>query len=396
MRYPAIPYQIANIASGAKFSEDLTFDTSVLICKEVVQSSSKPSFACEHGIPAVTADWLWDSICKGKLMSFEMYLAQRWVPRRNAVERDDRATGTANDASKATTRLERNDSGVLASDLGNSKRIDLGVRTSARVRQNGTTSHAETAFSEGSNTTIPKGSSKPPNETSSNSTTPRPQPIPLHERSVNASPKSSPSPPKPPTQQPLKLDPTVGDPSYSLGPAISSLLAHHQRAASNASERPPLARRRRQLLGRAPSNLSNRSYSRASSIDTMNTDGLGTPIEPSNQSALPSQTVVNGKPSLAQAKDSKDPFATLRAYAEEAEQAESEEGPEVQLTQLSYEDPHGKAWRERLVRKMGGGDEELGETGPRRTTVMSVVVEDVSSRTSTKGIAGRTRAAAGK
>ena len=120
----------------------------------------------------------------------------------------------------------------------------------------------------------------------------------------------------------------------------------------------------------------------------MNTDGLGTPIEPSNQSALPSQT-VNGKPSLTKPKDSKDPFATLRAYAEEAEQAESQEGPEVQLTQLGYEDPHVKAWRDRVVRKMGGG-EELEETSQRRTTVS--VVEDLPFGTM-KGIAGRTRAA---
>ena len=121
----------------------------------------------------------------------------------------------------------------------------------------------------------------------------------------------------------------------------------------------------------------------------MNTDGLGTPIEASNQSALPSQT-VNGKPSLTRLMDSKDPFATLRAYAEEAERAESQEGPEVQLTQLSYEDPHVKAWRDRVVKKMGGGEEEFEETSRRRATAS--VVEDVSSGM-TKGIAGRTRAA---
>ena len=123
----------------------------------------------------------------------------------------------------------------------------------------------------------------------------------------------------------------------------------------------------------------------------MNTDGLGTPIEPSNHSALPSQTVNGKKPSLSRPKETKDPFATLRAYAEEAERAESQEGPEVQLTQLGYEDPHVKAWRDRVVRKMGGGEEELEERGQRKATVS--VVEDVVPFGTTKGIAGRTRAA---
>ncbi|KAL8795071.1 MAG: hypothetical protein Q9195_002368 [Heterodermia aff. obscurata] len=376
---------------GAKFGEDLTFDTSVLICKEVAQTSSKPSFARDHGIPAVTADWLWDCISKGELISFEMYLTQPWVPRRNALEWDDRATSKANKDSKATTRLERKESGVLASNPGNSQRIDLGVTTPARIPQSSRNSCVETSCSVDSDTTIPKEFPKPHNETKlSSSTTLRSQTIPLHERSSNASAKCSPSPPKPPTQQRLKPDPTQRDPPSSLGPAISSLLAHHQRAASNSSNAPdrPLGRRRRQLLGRAPSNLSNRSFSRASSIDTMNTDGLGTPIEPSNQSALPSQD-VNGKPSTTKPNESKDPFATLKAYAEEAEQAESREGPEVQLTQLSYEDPRVKAWRDRVVRKMGGGD-ELEETSHRKTTAS--VVEDAPFGT-TKGIAGRTRAA---
>ena len=129
----------------------------------------------------------------------------------------------------------------------------------------------------------------------------------------------------------------------------------------------------------------------------MNTDGLGTPLEASNPSMRPSQK-ANSK-----LKDTKDPFAALRAYAEEAEQEEKKGEMEMQMTQLGYEDPDVKAWRARVVKKMGGGDEFEGERGEGTGTgtglgvgaeVVKVakVVKDVTYG-KTKGVAARTRAA---
>lgn len=123
----------------------------------------------------------------------------------------------------------------------------------------------------------------------------------------------------------------------------------------------------------------------------MNTDGLGTPLEPSNHSVRPSQS-THAKAANSKLKDTKDPFATLRAYAEEAEQAESQQSNDVQLTQLGYEDPDVKAWRDRVVRKMGGGEELDAESRGNGRMASGRVVEDVSLG-GTKGIAGRTRAA---
>lgn len=330
----------------------------------------------------MTADWLWDCIRRRELLPFDKYLTQPVVPKGEAVEPvtlETQGPSNFNEPSKATTRLGQKGSGVASPNSGSSNPKDA-MKTLAPMRHSSSTSCANTSFDAESDTTVTKHSSA----------TPHPQTVPLHEISANASPKPSPSPPKPPSQHPTKTDRTQEETPSSLGPAISSLLAHHQRAVSNAAERPPLGRRRRQLLGRAPSNLSNRSLSRASSVDTMNTDGLGTPLEPSNHSVRPSQS-AHGKAANSKLKDTKDPFATLRAYAEEAEQAESQQSNDVQLTQLGYEDPDVKAWRDRVVRKMGGGEELDAESQANGRKATGRVLEDVSLG-GTKGIAGRTRA----
>ena len=91
----------------------------------------------------------------------------------------------------------------------------------------------------------------------------------------------------------------------------------------------------------------------------------------------------------------KDPFAQLRAYDEEVEErerAEREGMVEMQLTQLGYEDPSGREWRERVARKMGGeiSEDELGKE-PRRE-----VVRDVGGGRKGESVAGRTRAMGGR
>ena len=148
-----------------------------------------------------------------------------------------------------------------------------------------------------------------------------------------------------------------------------------------------MGRRRRQLLGRATSNISNHSngsagaaaaLSRASSVDTINTDGLGTPLDHSHNS----YPVVVRKTSLD--------IPSLKAlhYADLGSplDAEADKQNLQQCTQLGYEDPDVKAWRERVMRKMGGGGEEKGE-GRRVMRVTGTVVDSKVG----KGVAGRTR-----
>lgn len=188
---------------------------------------------------------------------------------------------------------------------------------------------------------------------------------PLTEISPNPTPRPSLSPDKPfePAKPPLPQH-------NSLSTAITSLLAHHQRGPTNSSfssaistttapldqAHPPRRRRKRQLLGRAPSNLSARSLgSRASSVDTMNTDGVGTPLEPASFHAKCSGKVVHDSAKA-------DPMTFYAQHQDEEEDASKQE---LQLTQLGYEDPEVGAWRERVVRKMKGGG--LKEKTPRKT-----------------------------
>lgn len=241
-----------------------------------------------------------------------------------------------------------------------------------------------------------------PKETTRPSSQPRP--VPLKERSPNS-----------PTGLPISPSKTVGhNPSISrhnsdrdaLTDAITSLLAHHKgvhshvdldnkstiskRALSNSvgadNAESTRRRRTRQLLGRAASNLSNRSgsgnalplntgLSRASSIGTLNTDDLGTPIDTSV--AAPGVAVIpaaaNAGVGTVASKSISLTTSALTSHdellaTENDDDYEAVEKP-VQLTQVGYEDPEAGKWRARLMRKIGarqkgkdGQMEEEGET----------------------------------
>ena len=96
--------------------------------------------------------------------------------------------------------------------------------------------------------------------------------------------------------------------------------------------------------------------SRASSIDTINTDGLGTPLESSN----------------AAAGNESDSLATLLGH-ETREESHRRPDDYLQMTQLGYEDPNVQAWRERVVKKMGG----VTEVGTGITEGVGVKVKSI-------------------
>jgi len=177
-------------------------------------------------------------------------------------------------------------------------------------------------------------------------------PVPLRELSPNSPPK--PPPPLAKSQESASSISAQAD-KDSLSTAISSLLAHHKRDSKKAPPSVPaepsgLGRRKRKLFGRAPSNLSTCSngsigISRASSVDTMNTDGLGTPLEVVHPATLKA--------------DVKDPLtASLLASYDEHDNANDNGSENLPMTQLGYEDPEAGAWRERLMNKMNGGSKD--------------------------------------
>lgn len=100
------------------------------------------------------------------------------------------------------------------------------------------------------------------------------------------------------------------------------------------------------------------NLSRASSVDTMNTDGLGTPLELTNPT-LPSNGIGLRKNSTSSARDQL--TAALLAGTQDQEALNAEEQAKLQMTQVGYEDPEAGMWRARLMRKAGRAEGENGD-----------------------------------
>ena len=181
--------------------------------------------------------------------------------------------------------------------------------------------------------------------------------LPLQEMDPNSPPKRS-----TPRTRSLDLYKPPPDPLQEQASqlnALSSILAA-QRGASKPTANVPFneSRRKKRLLGRAASNLSTGSggnpleLSRASSVDTVNTDGLGTPIESaapilSRSHSIPKkQTLGNCKNSIT--------AAALAAFHDDKRVDGDGVGRFPMTQQLEYEDPEERAWRERLLKKMNG------------------------------------------
>lgn len=383
---------------GATYSEFFTPDASVLVCNTKSPQVQKLHHALRWKVPIVTADWIWDCIREGELKPFEEYLVR--VPSRKLLIEDSVQSVELPDSGresrgnrKPLTRIGKNTESPPEPRLETSKHKLItqslsdtnpkSIRKSPSITGESLPQHGETDKEHDAQniTFVHENESHDTNLDISRSTSA------LREISVNSSPKQStvksPSPPPKPVAR-LEYE------EDSLGPAISSLLAHHQRssagsAARTFSEKPALGRRRRQLLGRATSNLSMRSngsigLSRASSVDTINTEGLGTPLESSD-------TVTgNGSESLG----------TLLGY-DEREGSHQSPDDYLQMTQLGYEDPNVQVWRDRVVKKMGGTTEiGAGDTEGVGTRVKSIgVVKDAKGK-GAQGVAKRTRQAMGK
>lgn len=391
---------------GASYEEYFTSNASVLVCNSKVPSAQKSYHAQRWNVPIVTADWIWDCIKAGQLRPFGIYLIQssphgtpangpplldsegsrkstsgKILSSRSSKTKDINQTsehnlGRTNDDHPVVpiSNITR-DAGVNSSKVNN-RFLDVDEQTQNDRRIP-------------SDECLPAGM-KPLNDDE----TPKPEELSrgiaysynvssttLQEISANKSPKPLLSPVKSPTRSPTRPL-SIYQEEDSLGPAISDLLAHHQRSSAGGvvrvvSEPRAPGRRRKQLFGRALSSGS-LGFSRASSIDTLNTDGLGTPLESST------------------AKNEPDPLAALHGYREPDNSQDTSE-QHLQLTQLGYEDPDVQEWRNRIVKKMGGMTEsETGnsEGAGKRIKSIGVVIDVLKG--GTEGVAKRTRQAMGR
>lgn len=397
---------------SATYDEFFTPKASVLLCNAVTPGHEKLLHAQLWGVPAVKAEWLWNCIRRGESYPFGPYLIQ---PLRdlNQVSRSAE-TPSSQDKSVKSRKSEKS---IKSTDMTSrrSTKILLPPEEKDRHLAKDTPSsckHIHVVDPEPWSITAPRPSgidgNQPPDTNTTDGTTMTahtdlddesshtlcPTSGPLHEISLNTSqlrrstsPEKFPQPSASAEQMPSPQKPDSTT-SSTLGPAISSLLAHHQRtstnvgpSASSSSDQPRPYRRRRQLLGRARSNLSSHSInlSRASSIDTMNTDGLGTPLEPIN--VIKSDNTKNNN------NDNKAGFQPI--WSADQEDPDREEPP-LQMTQLGYEDETVKAWREKVDAKMGVGyGKAKGKGTPGKGKPKDVATGEL-------GISKRTRLASGR
>lgn len=408
---------------GATYDEFFTPKASALLCNAVTLGHEKLLHAQIWGVPAVKPEWLWDCIRKGELLPFESYLVQplhkpneisrsveapipqhklaKYSPSEKTIEKIGM---TLKKATKIPLPLEEGNKHQVKDALSSSEQVhvvDLNPWSTTATRPSGIDENRLLD----TNTTIDTALTANISLDDESPHTLLPTSGPLHEISPNTSqPTQSTSPEKPPQPSasaekmpsPQKPDSTS---SSSLGPAISSLLAHHQRVTNNASatsssEQPRPYRRRRQLLGRAPSNLSSHSInlSRASSVDTMNTDGLGTPLEPYSLTK-PDNTKTNNSTTTNNNNNNNNTKSEIKSIWSADQEDPDREEPRLQMTQLGYEDETVKAWREKIDVKMGVGV-GYGKAKGKATPGKGARAKDVPG--GSLGISKRTRLATGR
>ncbi|KAJ5558787.1 hypothetical protein N7535_009332 [Penicillium sp. DV-2018c] len=380
---------------GATYGDYLTQKASVLICNDPQTASiEKLRHTAEWGVPAVSANWLWISIQTGQKKPFEPYLVRRKLPQH---------TSSAETVGSAPVKRKQPYESIDGKRADASFSIPTTETTnSSRPRERdaakSTSGRTIPIVGDGFEDDAPKPSvpeSRSPSPAGPARTAPR----------VSDSNAEQPTPytdtePVPPTAQPTA-------PS-ALDTALSGLLQKARAAKSRkqaestttSEDGNPPRRKRKPLLGRAPSHTSVRALegprpiSRASSIDTLNDDGLGAALETTRDNSL-SRSNSRAEQSLSSMlSGGKFDFLNDKMPAH-LEDDEDEENQEPQMTQLGYEDPDAVAMRAEFLRdagKLSGKSikadssglvvgevrelEDVGWASGRRTRNHPVIVDD--------------------
>jgi DNA replication regulator DPB11 len=363
---------------GAKYEQTFTRNTSVLVCNRKNQNKTKLAMAKSWSIPVVAESWLWACVKENRRPSFEahaLYLprppaAEKVEPKKSSVPSKERS-------SFADTKTTHNDSrSVLVG-------INLGAKkgTSKIPTKKVTAEHPGSEFLVRGDDEAPcmllhddAGIHDNPGEHGEQAEqTHALQPI-----SHNSSPKRQVQPVAKPKK---RLFQTLDGPSsdvenqevsaeddhatappnavadvtdaQSLNSEIQELLNMKTKLRAKSDEgRTTEKQPKKKLMGRALSNLSNSSStsnvrpSRASSVDSVNTDGIGSEVGPcAPLKSKMGENAEGGHSFMGRAKSkmSEGQSVTavtdaLAAYDAEDQQW-AEEAAAPALTQLRYEDP---------------------------------------------------------
>ena len=412
---------------GGSYDEILKPSISVLVCNNGSSNQDKPRHARAWNIPVVSAAWLWSGIRSGQLQPFQPYLvnnprADETEPERlrkqraqeqlrgKADEQEEDGTSKRTETFQDVQKPERT---MHAKDLLNYKRrkdldykqIRHGVdfqEDSSLGRIRGEKGHSSNKQSRDCS----PNSMERPNTIQPTPEADSAETLPLQEISTNSPPKHLPSPPAKNKKKPLfrAMDGPGSlpgaDQEDDFGPAHPLSVSHpasnhltrhadsingavqelltlktNERKASNMeSDR---ATKRKRLLGRALSNLSNSSKegssikpSRASSVDSMNTDGVGSIIGGDTlQAGRSGSSGYGGRGCLtgrATARDTTQKDSSRELGDPSLYQTEyTEEEPVPQMTQLGYAE-HDEAiqMRQKLAEKRRARSRQGHETKP--------------------------------
>ena len=382
---------------GAKYVENFDAQANLLL-SSANPTEEKLQHAKLWEKPVIKVDWLWDSLRHGTSLPLESYIVQEAYPSQrpgsnnNARRTDDGPEKTLAEQ-KSVSASGSWSKGPKEPNLSDPKRST----GPDKERQTGKTQRFSRGMKRGSDIfpdedgppvdsfdsanfdgayspnptradipskASPPTSSKPPRlpplqQINPNSSPPKPPPAMMNDkRESTASKRSSPASPRS-LQSPSAKQSRI-EQSENLEPTMSELLAIHKNKSSHrptsksgeakAEQTSSPRRRRRQLLGRATSNMSahnndhHNSLSRASSVGSLNTDGVGTPLS----SSFPL--------SRAKPKDATTTSGVVydAEHVEEMRKQQQDEEEKLQMTQLGYEDPDVKVARERVARKMEG------------------------------------------
>jgi len=322
----------------------MTQSSSVLVCNDPRSvNQDKLRHASEWGVPAVSGDWLWDSIQASNKKPFEPYMVRKLFSQndKGAEKRQNgsRSNNTSQGISPRAVQEIQCSSSEIAAVKENTPAISRS-KTIAEKRKQPSDEVAQNALQE-----------KQPN----------PQ-----KRATESIPHSkSPSPQKDQSRpntstSPLKRQETDQSAASAFDLAVSGLLKQAQASSRSATDSrdqsdQPRARRRKPLLGRATSLNSTRTFersafSRASSIDTLNEDGCGSGAESvATDKNTTSRVNSHGEQSFTSLFSG----TRLEFGAEGNPEGQEDENEEPPMTQLNYEDPDAVAMRQKFLQNAG-------------------------------------------
>lgn len=321
---------------GATYSDSLTKKTSLVLCQGESMTRQKFKHAIAWGIPAIQSAWLWECAQSGELKAWDDLLEQPNMQIRPLVQ-------------KAAPLVEGQPPAMLCA-----KKQLLG-RSLA-------TSNDALSISKPVTTKTSSGKQASEQLTSRMQVIPRPSTLIDAERQPRANTATEALREVSPNLQPPTIEMAdKGD--ATLVSSLHSLLAKTRKQASQTAtdscngKKP----RKRRILGRARSDLSTRSnVSRAGSIDSMNTDGMGTPLEAGSR---PSPVKPKAKPVLHE--DDAGPVSAELLLSNDELRCNRHDDENTQapaMTQIGYDDSEAVMWRAKLAKKMSASKEGIPDT----------------------------------